>query len=414
MNSSIDIKQAAAFEKMSRLKAGALFMKMATGKTKVAVELAASRQNDFDLIIWLAPANLINEKNYHNEIKKWSGDLFRPIHFFTVEGVSASDNKYLEMYNLAQKNKTFCIVDESITIKNTEAGRTQRLLDMCNLFTFRLILNGTPLTKGLIDLYSQIQFISPRILNMTEAQFANNFLVYMEDGYKPWKRWSKPENEAALIEMIRPYIFDADLEIDCEVFQHDKTFDLSESEQLEYQQHKEAFLQGKFNVDFLAAAQSFQHKYTCCRDKKAYLPKLIERIKSADEKTIIYVKFLDEIEILKELLGDVVIYTGKEKQDLNLFKTKKDILLCTYGVGSFGHNWQYANNIIYFSQTFDYKDKAHSMCRVIRPGQTRDVNIYNFWVNTGLDNLIKKSLNKKQNTLSNVKRIISKEEAIKL
>lgn len=405
--------QRAAFEKLSKLRAGALFMKMGTGKTKVALDLIKSRQADFDSVIWLAPASLIREKSYHAEIDKWADGLTRPIRFFTIESVSASDVLYLKMRTVAERERTFCVVDESLTIKNADAGRTKRLLSMWDKFTFRLILNGTPLTKGLIDLYAQINFIHPKILNMTEAQFAYNFLTYKKDGWKPWKRWSKPENEEALIEIIRPYIFDADLDIPVTLAENDFDFELTESESAAYGEMKAAFLSGKYEVGFLEAAQKFQNFYTDCSAKRAALVKLIDEIKGRGEKVIIYVKFLKEASALADML-DCVVLTGGRKDDLSAFKADKDILLCTYGVGSLGLNLQHANNVIYYSQTFDYKDKEQSKHRVYRTGQRRNVNIYNFWVNTGLDNLIRKSLSKKQGVLQNVEKIISKEKALEL
>ena len=408
MNSNFEYQQA-AFDKLSKLRAGALFMKMGTGKTKVALDLVKAQQHNIDVVIWIAPASLIREKNYQNEIKKWSGGLFRPIEFYSIEGVSASDTKYLEMRSLATSKRSFCVVDESITIKNTDAGRTRRLLSMWNLFNYRLILNGTPLTQGLIDLYSQIRFLHPKILNMTESQFANNFLTYKKDGSKPWKRWSKPENEEALIEIIRPYIFDCELDIPVKLNEYSQIFELSPEESVGYENDKRAFLEGKYEVGFLEVAQKFQHIYSTCQAKLDYLKKLVPTL----GKVIIYVKYRDEVEQLRELF-DCVVLTGNEKADLSRFEKDINVLICTYGVGSFGLNLQYANNIIYYTQTFDYKDKVQSMHRIYRTGQKKDCNIYNFWVNTGLDNIIKKSLDKKENTLNNVEKIISAEKALKL
>lgn len=401
--------QQAAFDKLSKLRACALFMKPGNGKTKVALDLAKAQQENFDVVIWIAPASLLRDKGYKSEINKWRGGLIRTIKFYSIESVSASDTKYLEMRALSESNRSFCVVDESITIKNTDAGRTGRLLNMWNLFKYRLILNGTPLTKGLIDLYSQIKFLHPKILNMTEAQFANNFLTYKKEGFKPWKRWSRPENEEALIEIIRPYIFDAELDIPVKINEYAQTFCLSDEEQEKYTTTKRAFLNGKCEVGFLEVAQKFQHIYSSCQEKLDYLKKIIPTL----GKVIIYVKFLDEVEDLRKLFN-CVVWTGKEKGDTSRFEKDIDVLICTYGVGSMGLNWQFANNIIYFTQTFDYKDKIQSMHRIYRIGQKKDCNIYNFWVNTGLDKLIKKSLDKKENTLNNVEHIISAEKAIQL
>lgn len=44
----------------------------------------------------------------------------------------------------------------------------------------------------------------------------------------------------------------------------------------------------------------------------------------------------------------------------------------------------------------------------------RSINIYNLWINTGLDKLIKQNLSRKKNVLSNVCRMISREEALAL
>lgn len=401
--------QRLAFEKLSRLRAGALFMKMGTGKTKVALDLIKAQQNKIDVVIWIAPASLLRDKGYNAEINKWSNGLERKILFWTIESVSASDVKYLELRQVAENNKCFCVVDESITIKNTDAGRTKRLLGMWNLFDFRLILNGTPLTRGLIDLYSQIQFLHPGILKMSETQFANNFLFYKKDGARPWRRWSKPENEDALVEIIRPYIFDAELDIPAKINFYEKTFNLSVQELKNYQDLKSDFLEDRPEVGFLEVAQKFQHQYSKCAEKIEYLKKLVPTL----GKVIIYVKYLDEVEIMRELFNCVVL-TGVEKGDIDKFKSDVDVLVCTYGVGSLGLNLQFAHNIIYFTQTFDYKDKIQSMYRIYRIGQNKDCNIYNFWVNTGLDSLIHKSLDKKQNTLSNVEKIITKEKAMAL
>ena len=72
------------------------------------------------------------------------------------------------------------------------------------------------------------------------------------------------------------------------------------------------------------------------------------------------------------------------------------------------------NNLIYYSQTFDYKEKEQAKYRIYRTGQMKSVNIYNMWVNTGLEDIIRYSLSRKRDLLANVERIISAEEARRL
>lgn len=406
--------QQQAFDKLSKLKAGILFMSMGTGKTKVAVDLIISKQNNIDCIIWIAPASLIRSQSYQDEIKKWSGNLSKPIYFFTIESIGSSDNKFLEIIELANKQESFCVVDESITIKNAMAKRTQRLLKHWNLFKFRLILNGTPITNSLLDLYSQVQFIHPKILNMSERQFANQFLIYKKEGYRGYKKGNKPYNEEALIEILKPYICDAELEINCGLRFNNINCGLGEPEKSGYHFLKqEVYGTMDEEFDFLAIAQKLQHFYTeNCVEKKLYFNNLIKEI-TKDNQVIVYVKYVSELDYLRANY-DCVEYSGRCKDGIELFRGGAKMLICTYGSGSMGHNLQFCNNIIYLSQTFDYKDKEQSLHRIYRVGQTKQCNVYNFYVNTGLEDIIKSSLDKKVNTLTTIKNFITKENIMNL
>lgn len=53
--------QEKAFEKLSKLKVGALFMEMGTGKTKVALDLIASKKEKIDYILWICPFSIKSE-----------------------------------------------------------------------------------------------------------------------------------------------------------------------------------------------------------------------------------------------------------------------------------------------------------------------------------------------------------------
>lgn len=402
--------QKQAFDKLSKLKAGILFMKMGTGKTKVAIDLVLSKQDEIDCLVWIAPASLIKTETYKSEIDKWSKNLAKPIHYFTIESIGSSDDKFLQLINLATKNDCFCVIDESITIKNLIAKRTKRLIDNYNKFKFRLILNGLPLTNSLLDLYSQIQFIHPKILGMTERQFANNFLIYKKECHgRAYAKRNKPYNESALIEIIKPYIFDAELEVACKINFIEKDCQLNFLEKENYNNFKNEVLNfSNIEFSFLFIAQKLQHFYTInCQDKINQLNNILKN-ELNNQQVIIYVKYIDELDYLRQNY-DCVEYSGRIKDGIKLFKEGARILVSTYGSGSLGHNLQFCNNIIYLSQTFDYKDKEQSLHRIYRVGQIKDCNIYNFYVNTGLEKMIKMCLDKKINILQNIKKLINKE-----
>lgn len=360
-------------ERFAGLSSGALFMKRGMEKIRIVFRLIRHFRKNIDFIVWIAPSNYLATDDYVNDIKAVAREISNRICFFSIENISLNDGQYLKLYNLADKYRIFCVVDESITIKNTEAGRTRRLLSMKHKFKYRLILSGTPLTQGLIDLYSQTQFMDSAILNMTETQFMHSFLPFYMDDFEVWKRWSTPKNEAKLVKMIKPYLLACDFEDNLKITYYD--------------------------VDALF--------------------KLVSEILERKEKVIIYTKFLSEVRFFKEAggFGDkkFVVMSGNSNKlkALNRFEKNVDIMICTYKVESPRLNLKGCNNIIYFTQTFDYKDKIQTLTSFYNK-DVINLNIYNFWVGTRLESLIKDNLNRKENVLSNVCNIMSRDEALKL
>ena len=53
--------QQLAFDKLSKLKVGALFLDTGTGKTKVALDLIASKAHKVDYILWICPFSIKSE-----------------------------------------------------------------------------------------------------------------------------------------------------------------------------------------------------------------------------------------------------------------------------------------------------------------------------------------------------------------
>ena len=118
--------QELAFEKLSRLKVGALFMEMGTGKTKVALDLIASKMHKVDYVLWICPCSLKAE--IEAERMKWHPELTLDI--VGCESIGSSDRIYLETLRKLESGKAFIVVDESLKIKNRHAKRTERIIKM--------------------------------------------------------------------------------------------------------------------------------------------------------------------------------------------------------------------------------------------------------------------------------------------
>ena len=132
-------------------------------------------------LLWVGPYQTIHTaySSVVDEVNKWGGVHTDTIRFVGIESLQSSDRIYLEIRDYLQRyERPFVVVDESLKIKNVEAKRTKRLLELGAMARYKLILNGTPITRNLLDLWAQMEFLSPKILNMSLLEFKNTFCQY--------------------------------------------------------------------------------------------------------------------------------------------------------------------------------------------------------------------------------------------
>lgn len=153
-------------------------MEMGTGKSRTAIELVARRLPRIDRVIWFCPVSL--KETVRQEILKHTDCAPADIHVFSdrtnernvppalwhivgIESMSLSDRVTLAVNKLIT-SRTFVILDESSYIKGHRAKRTMRITELSKRARYRLILTGTPLSQGVVDLFAQMRFLSPKIL----------------------------------------------------------------------------------------------------------------------------------------------------------------------------------------------------------------------------------------------------------
>ena len=388
--------QELAFEKLSRLKVGALFMEQGTGKTKVALDLIASKKEKVNYILWICPYSIKQE--IECERKKRQPNL--KIEIVGCETLSMSDTTYINIYNKVLQNKTFIVVDESLKIKNREAKRTQRILELGKNAKYKLILNGTPLSKNVLDLYTQMNFLSPKILNMSFNEFKNKYCEYYIRG-KLKNKVKKQYNIEHLISLIRPYIFDCELDLG-KGKKYEQVFYQIENKE-EYENIKKNFLNFDSDINFFALATSLQKNY-CTSNLKLNI--VSELVNSINKQVIIFVKYINSIPSgEKRITGEMK--TSEREKIIGDFKNNKfKALYITYGCGAFGLNLQNCDTIIFADHTFDYAERLQAEARIYRLGQNKDVKYIDLNCDCGLDNLIRGCLRKKTKLLDEVKKEI--------
>lgn len=400
--------QTEALERFKRLKVGALFMKMGTGKTRVAMELV--NYNNTDYLLYITPFSTI--ENVRTEIEKWGCCCEYDI--VGYESIASSNKIYSDLHNkvetLKKENKKmFIIADESIFIKNGISKRTKRCKELRHFFDYALILNGTPVTKNEWDLFNQMDFLSNKILNMNYNEFIKLFFVehnynkYNED--RPYHTFYEP-NRLALVKMCEPYIYEANFEFN---MNETKTILWISCDKTVYNNIISDTLSqyGSHNIDTLLILFSkLQHEAACNPDKNH---KVIEFIDG--RQVICFCNYIDELNIIKKGCGCFVITgdtkTKDRKKIISEFRRSADKpLLIMMGCGSFGLNLQFCNEIVYSSLTFDFAKLEQSGYRIKRTGQTRDIRYTYILADMGINKMMFENISKKQSLIDIIKELL--------
>lgn len=198
-----------------------------TGKTFAAIHLAVARwiAGEIDAVVIICPSTLRSvwrkefakyatrpyEFQSHEQRATWYEDYCRTtpkdklqVLAVSVEGLGISAGLYDSVCRFyANGKRIFTICDESSRIKNPEAKRTKRVIELGQVSSHRLILNGTPIALGIQDLWSQYEFLDPNIIGMGDF-WAYKTRYIVKGGYEN-RQVVGYQNVDELMSMVAPY-----------------------------------------------------------------------------------------------------------------------------------------------------------------------------------------------------------------
>jgi hypothetical protein len=189
----------------------AILYEQGCGKTKVTLDTFAYlwEHDKVDVLVVVAPNgvhhNWIIEEvpkhlperikarmmTYSNHMKKTARTAMemeaKPFKFrtrrpctivaFNVEGFT-SDKAKTMITQFLTNHRCMLVVDESNTIQNPGTVRTKFLIKVGELASYKRILNGTPITNGVENLFAQFKFLDPLILGYdTFTTFKAQFCI---------------------------------------------------------------------------------------------------------------------------------------------------------------------------------------------------------------------------------------------
>lgn len=441
--------QSKAVDKLSKLKVGALYMEQGTGKTRTALEIIKNKMSKgkVEVVLWLCPCSVKN--NLKEDIIKHTGELPTENNIIIrgIESLSSSDRLYLQLLELVKIYKVYLIVDESNLVKNKLAIRTERIIEISSFCKYKMILNGTPISKNEADLFAQWYILDWRILGYKSFySFAANHLEYKTVKLPSGREITTDQiirvlNVDYLTEKIAPYMYQIKKD---EVLKelkpkqyHMRYFFLDDLQEEEYYETKELFL---FNVvdwrseTIFKLFSALQHitsgkKVLSAPEKRMRTEKMytwennprIQCLKRTledigEDKCIIFAKYQDEINDIALLLQSenksYIEFTGKisqkkRQENREKFKNHVQFMLANKQCGAYGLNLQFCHNIIFYSNDFDLATRLQAEDRVHRIGQEKTVNIYDICCEYTIDVFIANCLQNKSNLLDSFKKQIS-------
>ena len=387
-------QQQAAIEHLNEWRVGALFMEPGTGKTRAALTLANSTPATD--VFWVGPLRTLDA--IRQEAEKWGG-FTMTAHYYGVESLSGSDRIYMELLNGVESARVpMVIVDESLKVKNAEAKRTRRILEVGKRAEWKLVLNGTPVSRNLLDMWPQMEFLSPKILGMSLTEYKNTFTkwtrVTKRIGCRSYTKEyvTGMENVDYLHSLIRHYVYECDLRLNITQKWHNVPYCITDESRQRYNDIKEDYLSDEMlewrnNNIFFAMTTEMQMAYAQDADKlRCVRDILTER---DPKRTIIFCRYIASADLCRKHFPDCEVLTIQKS-----------------GIGL---NLQQYDTTIYFDKVWDYALYIQSTRRTYRTGQEEDCHYYELTGNVGLERLIDKNISKKVSMSEYLKRVTKEE-----
>lgn len=427
-----------------KLNRAALLMEQGTGKTLSAIGIAAHRfiEGQVKRLLIVAPKSVLPEwamqMKEHTELpyqavaldmktkgkekifNTWE-DVEGAISILTInyESISGFEKEIVKW------SPDMIILDESQKIKNpttVQAKTIYRIADKCNV-EYRLILTGTPVSESPLDFFGQYRFLDPSIYGYSFSDFKAR---YAEFDY--WGKVKKTLNQNELASKAHSIAYritkhDANLNLPKENYEILHVLLDNEEQKAYYEMEEDAILQ--LSHDLISAplivtqlmklqqitggfvkdeAGTVHH---IGNSKMEILKRFLAPRIEAKEKTIIFCKFVPEVELIAQYLEEIgtlhETLTGSTVDRggaLDRFKSDPEnlVFLAQIKAGGVGITLTAADVAIFFSTGYSLIDYEQAKARIHRIGQTRPVTYVHLLAKNTVDEVIYDALANKKTT----------------
>lgn len=428
-----------------------LFMDPGTGKTKVGFENMGElyREGEIDTALVLAPNGVhtqwIEEQAPEHcpvpyraliwsshRTKRWKDQARFTLKkkdallivAMNYEALTTKDGLNLCKW-LLKNRKTAIYADESSRIRNPRAIRTRIALKLAPEAVRRVIMTGTPIAKGMENLWSQMQFLSPDILRC--SAYVNFRSLYCKLRPLPGRKGvvliSGYQRVEELMGLIGPHVFvkrkDECLDLPDKIYTKSPV-PMTPEQSKAYTTMREQLIVELSKLEVITVAHLIsaraklrqiaigfildEHRNATAFPSDRW-DRALEHIEEAPGKIILWSSFrwcLAEWERLLKKNG--IGHVRYQKGDNESIRTwRRDpgvqVFLGNPHSGGIGLNLAIADTMIYFNSTDDFEVRLQSEDRAHRIGQTKHLTIIDLFAPETVEVKMQKQQESKQSIL---------------
>lgn len=361
----------------------AYYLDMGLGKTFVGSEKLWELNPPYNLVV----CQKSKITDWYQHFKDYYSDDYEIIIFDKqrIENIKPNSiliinyEKAIARPELKKLKKFTLLLDESQYIKNPKSKRTKLIVNELNPDNI-ILLSGTPIDGKYEELITQIHLLGWKIKesmflsHYTNRQWDENEMKYKIIGYKNIDRLKKKLRQYGCVFMKTEEVFD--LPTQTNIFLKPK----KTKEYDEFIKEGIVTLSDRKLIAETASVGNMNARLLCTAFNQNKLVMLKELIESTEDRLIIFYQYNLEKEAIENIVDELskpISYINGEIVDKKSYENcKNSVTLVQYQSGSFGHNLQKANKIIFFGLPNRVSYFEQSKKRTHRIGQERPCFYY--------------------------------------
>lgn len=437
-------------------KAYAYFLEMGLGKSAIMIANAGilHKQNLLDSVLILSPKGVhrqwVNEQipehldasiEYEAVIWNKKKPVFKTnkLKFFSqnIDAIRTKDGfKAASDFLINAGGKSMIVLDESHQIKSHMADRTRAAFKLANLAEYKRIATGTPISRNIMDAWSQFFFLDPDITgHRSPVTFRHRYCIM---GGWEMRQVVGQKNVEEFYELIAPHSFRLTkaeaLDLPPKIFVK-REYALSEKTRKHYDELKKTFMTSLESGERVDVSTAMSCMLRLQQIVCGYLPiengienisneridVVLDILNQVEGQAVIWARFREDIFRLEKAVSELGVTatlfgdtTDKARPEvLSRFERGEIKYLVAHPkVGGVGVNQlKKCPNVIYYSNSFDALDRWQSEDRTHRTGTEVSPTYFDLIAEKTIDRVIVKNLQGKKSlsdlTLDQIRQAIA-------